>query len=358
MGAIADGRLFPEHRLAKGARQRTSEPLFKHYGALWLKGCQAKNLKRTTVLRYNGILNKHLFPVFGHLPLSAIDRAQVRQMASRLHVMELEPKTIHNILRTLSAIFSQANEDAIVSHNPATKPSKLVRLRKVGEHMEVYTHEEEVIILDKAKKHLPQYYPFILTLFRSGLREGEAVALTPEDLDLRNRYVVVERNFTAGHLEDSPKSGRRREVDLAQDLVGVLKEHLALQAAEAAMLDRPRPRWLFTSAQGEIIRSNNFRDRIWKPLLQEAEIRYRCVHAIRHTFATRLIMRGARLVYVQKQLGHSSIQITVDLYTHWIKRAERERTLEVDRLVEPPGHPEDGTFGGTRLISASEGTET
>jgi len=46
-------------------------------------------------------------------------------------------------------------------------------------------------------------------------------------------------------------------------------------------------------------------------------------------------MNGAKLVYVQKLLGHSSIQITVDLYTHWIKRAERERTLEVDTAATP-----------------------
>ena len=55
---------------------------------------------------------------------------------------------------------------------------------------------------------------------------------------------------------------------------------------------------------------------MWKSLLKKANLRYRTIHATQHTFATRMIMNGAKLVYVQKQLGHSSIQITVDLYTH------------------------------------------
>lgn len=187
------------------------------------------------------------------------------------------------------------------------------KLKKVGEHLEVFDHDEEMLILKTAKEYCPHYYPFVLTLFRTGLREGEAVALMPTDLDVRSRYVVIERNFTAGQfLSDSPKSGKRREVDLAVDLVVVLKDHMALQEAEAALTGRPRSKWLFNTPQGHIIRSNNFRDRVWGPLLKKAGLRRRTIHATRHTFATRLIMAGAPLTYVQKQLGHSSIQITVD----------------------------------------------
>jgi len=59
-----------------------------------------------------------------------------------------------------------------------------------------------------------------------------------------------------------------------------------------------------------------------------------------------MIIGGANLVYVSRQLGHSSIQITVDLYTHWIERSERGHTLDVDRLQVPPFQPDGVTFGG------------
>ena len=74
---------------------------------------------------------------------------------------------------------------------------------------------------------------------------------------------------------------------------------------------------------------------VWTESEEIAEIttKYRNVHAIRHTYATRMIMAGANLVYVQKQLGHSTIQLTVDTYTHWIEEVERGSILEVDRLL-------------------------
>jgi integrase len=335
-GAAADGRLFPEQ---EQAQHRTM--LFHRFAKNWLESRRTKQLKRSTLRRYEGLLAQHLLPAFGHLPLASIDRAKVRALANHAHALGLKPKTIHNIVRALSSVFSQAIEEGLMLQNPAHKPSALIQLPKKGEHVEVFTHEEEVHLLEVARHACPRHYPFILALFRTGARFGEAVALMPEDINFRDRYVVIQRNFTMGFLADSPKSGRRREVDLSQDLLLVLKEHVAVQEAEAALLGRPRPKWLFANPGGSIIRSNNFRDRVWKPLLRKAGLDYRWIHATRHTFATRLIVEDANLVYVQKQLGHSSIQITVDLYTHWIRRAERKNTLDVDRLLAPPigSHP-------------------
>ncbi len=73
-------------------------------------------------------------------------------------------------------------------------------------------------------------------------------------------------------------------------------------------------------------------------------LQYRNVHAIRHTYATRMIMAGANLVYVRKQLGHSTIGLTVDLYTHWIQEADRGRTLEVERLIPQPDEVRSALF--------------
>lgn len=111
---------------------------------------------------------------------------------------------------------------------------------------------------------------FILLLFRTGLREGEAIALRPEDLDLRKRYVWIQRNFTAGQLSDTPKSRQSRKVDLSHDLVAVLKDYSVVQEAEAMLNERPSRKWLFTTPGGDMIRSNNFRERVWKPILEAA----------------------------------------------------------------------------------------
>jgi integrase len=220
--------------------------------------------------------------------------------------------------------------------------------------VDVFTHAEECVILDTVKARLPAYYTFLLLLFRTGLRVGEAVALKAQDIDLRSRYVLIERNFTHGHLEETPKGGRSRRVDLTRDLLAVLRDHLTLQDAEAALDAARRSPWLCPSPQGQLISANNFRDRVWKPLLRRLGLRYRTVQAIRHTYATRLIMAEANIVYVQHQLGHSTIKLTVDTYTHWLELAKRQHTLQVDRLMDAPREEEPRDEGVTQGVTATQ----
>ncbi|MCA9454318.1 MAG: site-specific integrase [Nitrospiraceae bacterium] len=361
-GRALEGRLFPEQearRQEEALKQRDAETeqqrrdaeaaavvTLKAYGETFMKAKRAAGLKHTTIKRYDSILRIHLTPAFGALPLAEVTRGKVRELVSSLSEDGRKPKTIKNVLLCLSALFTEALEDGHVQHNPALKTSKLIKTGKCGEEVDTFSHEEECRVLQTTKEKYPHYYPFILLLFRTGMREGEAVALRPEDLDLRKRYVWVQRNFTAGQLSNTPKSRQKRKVDLAHDLVAVLRDYLVVREAEAMLNERTAEEWLFTTPGGDMIRSNNFRDRVWKPLLRAAGIPYRWIHATRHAFASRMILSGANVVYVQRQLGHASIQLTVDTYTHWLKESERGQNLEVDRLSTPFGDGV-GTLPGT-----------
>ena len=330
-GKIADKKPIPEQETAA-----PTVPLFADYAKSWLAACQAKGLKQTTLRDYRSIVNIRLIPAFGLLPLDQVTRDQVRELVANQKIVGNKPKTIRNVLVPLSAIYEQAIEDGRNVQNPARKPAKLVKSPKRTIEG-VFTQAEAELVLHAFKTHQPHYYPFALMLFRTGMREGEVVALQPGDLDLRSRHVLTQRNLASGlFMEESPKNGKARSADLAVDLVPVLKDHLAMREAEAALSGQPVSPWLFTTPGQKLIRSNNFRDRVWRPLLKALGLRYRTVHAIRHTYATSMIMDRASLVYVQRQLGHSSITITVDTYTHWIEAAERGDVLEVDRLSRVP----------------------
>jgi integrase len=366
-GRALEGRLFPEQEArrqeevqkqqdAETERQRRDAEAaavvtLKAYGETFMKAKQAAGLKYTTLKRYDSILRIHLTPALGPLPLAEVSRAMVRELVASLSEGRRKPKTIKNVIGCLSALYNDAIEDGHVQHNPALKVSRLIKTGKCGEEVDTFSHEEECRVLATAKEKYPHYYPFILFLFRTGTREGEAVALRPEDLDLRKRYVWIQRNFTAGQLSNTPKSRKKRKVDLSHDLVAVLRDYLVVREAEAMLNEGLAREWLFTTPGGAMIRSNNFRDRVWKPLLKAAGVPYRWMHATRHAFASRMILSGANVVYVQRQLGHASIQLTVDTYTHWLKESERGQTLEVDRLSIPFGETVGtlpGTFDGVR----------
>ena len=352
MGRIAEGRLFPEREAAL----RAAGPGFSDYAETWLTTGTGR-WKQSTSAGNRSIVKTHLVPRFGAQRLTAIDRAAVRGLASALTDKGLTSKTIHNVVVALSGIFTQAQEDGLVTGSPAGRPALLVRKTRTRDGIDVFTAAEERLILAAAKESVPAYYAFILFLFRTGCRVGEATALRPEDLDLRSRYVRVERSFSSSkNWGTSPKNGRKRQLDLAADLVPMLKAHLAIQTAEEALRGTAGAPWLFGTPTGTIIRSNNFRDRIWRPLLKKLGLRYRCVHATRHTFASRLIVKGANLVNVQRQFGHSSISVTVDTYTHWNESVTRGRVLDVDRLAEDEA-TDAGTFAGTSGGSRGEVVE-
>jgi integrase len=315
-GRAAERRLFPEQEHEERERLKNETPLFRDYAPIWLQDCRTKGLKYSTLLRYEGILEKHLIPAFGDLRMDEISREKVRELACSLKAAQAAPKTIHNVIRVLSAIFTLAYENKPLPFNPARNPSKLVKLRK-GRRAEVFSHEEEILILDKVKATLPHWYPFVLLLFRTGLREGEAVALEPGI-------------WICGAGRSGSSATIRRDTRRTRRRTGKSGRWIWWTPSRAIWRFRKPKRWR-PAGRG---RGGCSRRR-------KGTLSGRTISGI--GYATRLIMNGANLVYVQKQLGHSSIKITVDLYTHWIEAVDRGHTREVDRLMLVPG---GGTSGG------------
>ena len=112
----------------------------------------------------------------------------------------------------------------------------------------------------------------------------------------------------------------------------VLKQHLVTQVLEAMGRGQPQPTWVFCNEMGNMVDPDNLRHRMFYRLLEKTGIRRIRIHDLRHTFATRLLMNGESPAYVKEQMGHSSIQVTVDLYCHWIPGSNRQA---VDRLDIP-----------------------
>jgi integrase len=107
------------------------------------------------------------------------------------------------------------------------------------------------------------------------------------------------------------------------------------------------PGWVFTSEDGTLMDPDNFRRRVWEKLLQKAGFRHLRLHDLRHTFASLLIQQGESLAYVKEQMGHHSIQVTVDIYGHLVPGGNK---AAVDRLDEEADAPVSTTI---RNLSAT-----
>ena len=191
--------------------------------------------------------------------------------------------------------------------------------------------EEETVFLQAVQTHAAGFYPLFLFLLRTGCRIGEAVALQPGDIDFRGRFIEIRRNYTNGRLT-TPKNGKTRRIDLSRRLAEVLKEHLTRLELEAMAASVQKSEWVFCNEQGNILDPDNLRHRVFYKILEKAGLRRIRLHDLRHTFCSRLIANGESLAYIKEQMGHSSIQVTVDLYGHLVPGSNKQA---VDRLDEP-----------------------
>ena len=194
----------------------------------------------------------------------------------------------------------------------------LRRSRKDGDERrapeaEFLTRVELSTFLATCHRLFPYWYPFVLLLARTGMRLGEALGLEWGDVDFNGRFAQVRRSIVERRVE-TPKSGKSRRIDLSLHLTETLRVLRHRQRKVALQAGNPAPVRLFPGVDPD-----NFRKRDWQRLLEKAELRQVPIKALRHTFASLLIAQGESLAYVRDQLGHHSIQITVDHYGIWCR---------------------------------------
>ena len=306
---------------------------FEQYAKQWLTAHAAQACKFSTKRIYESNLKRHIYPVLGSRPIQQIARADCRTLIAVCRDKKLSPKSIENLCRTVSSVLSQAVEDGLLSANPAFRLGRYYRRRdEVTPKLVSLTREEAARFLAAARTHFPRAYPLFLCALRTGLRLGELLGLQWGDVDFHGRFLEVRRNLVAGRLT-TPKNRRSRRVDMSTQLTETLRTLRVARKAEALRRGWGRvPKWVFCTEDGGPLDGDNLRTRVFYKVLERAELRAIRFHDLRHTFASLLIAQGESLAYVRDQLGHASIQLTVDTYGHLIPGTNRQA---VDRLDDP-----------------------
>jgi integrase len=322
----------------------------REYMARWLETHARLRCKPSTVRHYRQILTRYWEPLLGGLPLTAtaLTRERIRAGLGGL-ASTLRSSTIRcGPLVALRTCLAGAVEDGLLPVNPAARLGRVVRSDvEARETVDPFTQDELSALLRCAETDWPAFYPVLLTLARTGLRFGELAGLEPDDLDFRERAVCVRRGVYRG-VVSTTKTGKARRVDMSRQLAATLQGLLTLRQAEAVVSGQAPSRFLFPGPDGGPIEYRRALE-TWRAILRRSGVRYRGLHALRHTFATLLLQHGEPLPYVRDQLGHHSIKLTVDTYGHLIPGANRQAVDRLDtwepRAEAPvPGDPEPASI--------------
>jgi integrase len=322
-----------EARLALGDFQILVEKksvTFTEYANRWLREHAEVHCKPSTVASYRQLLRLYITPEFGAARIDEISRDRVKEFLSRLvSIGKLSRNTLRLILCTLRTIFNHAIDDGLVGQNSAARLGRLTKTERPQFQATALTRAEAESLLNAAKEICPEFYPLFLTALRAGLRRGEVVAFKWGDIQFgendedKNRYILVQRNYAEGRFT-TPKSRKARRVDLSKELRRTLLELRDKRLLEAFLKGQGSiaDDLVFPSKAGTVLDPANLVHYHFLPAIEKAGLRRIRFHDLRHTFGSLLIQQGASLTYVKEQMGHSSIQVTVDTYGHLIPGAD------------------------------------
>jgi integrase len=329
-----------------GLFETATAEAFETYATRWLEDGEAGR-KASTHRFYAFNLKLHIVPIVGSRPIAAVSRADCRELLAACRQKGLKLASLKGVQRTLSAVLSQAVEDQLLPANPAFRMGKYLRPGdEPRAQIQPFSVLEAHTFLTTVQRAAPTYYPFFLMALRTGMRLGELLAVQWGDVDFAGRLIEVRRNLVGGRIT-STKNTNRRRVDLSLKLAEALREHRTAQKAASLKAGRRLPAWIFTNTEGQPLDGDNLRNRVFYGLLATAKLRPIRFHDLRHTFASHLIQNGEPLTYVKEQMGHSSIQVTVDVYGHLVPSANRAAVDKLDAVPVATSDEQDrGAAGG------------
>jgi len=337
-----------------------AETPLEDYGKAWLE-IKQDEIKPSTLTSYEYVLRVHILPALGKVQLGKLSRGAVKIFLSRKTKSGLSKDTVRIIHATLHAMLEEAVEDGIIPMNVA-KTKKGKKTLKYGkakaerqQRMKRLTFSRETLslFLETTEREAPEYYPLFLCLARTGLRIGEAIGLQIGDLDFVNFGIEVQRNIVKGKI-GTPKNDLTRTVDMSQQLAQVL-ERLVTKRKEQILrlgkfVEELGDMWLFQNRDGGYLDDSKVR-KVFARLLTKARLPKRNPHFLRHSFASLLIAQGESLAYVKDQMGHSSIDVTVDIYGHLVPGANRQA---VNRLDDPEHEPGEKKAYGNKVETSDD----
>lgn len=270
----------------------------------------------STILRRDGIMKKHLGPLFGDMALTQIHRTHIAQAIKNWTDTGLAPRSVINHLNVMRPVFAEAMLQNIIVRNPMEgikRPKAKVVQRNP------LTPEQCNALLETID---PRYEYAIHLVLATGLRWGEFANMKIRDFKPFSNTVMVTDSKTAAGI---------RELPLAPEDTLRISKHIAETGRNGADADSP----LFTSPDGKALHHSNFRRRVFQPACFKAGLNGITFHDLRRTHATMLVAEGHDAKVVQERMGHVSVSTTLEYYAKATAQGKLNAAGAKERYLKP-----------------------
>lgn len=294
----------------------------------WLKTIAKPRVSENTFTGYESQL-RHVKNGLGNGRLTLLRAQDIQRLYGTL-----TPSVAKHVHAPLSSALSQAVRWHLIHSNPC---DAVDLPRHKADEIQALTREEAGRLMAIPSRHRV-LFAFLLD---AGCRPSEAFGLKWSDLDLETGRVTIQRTLQwhnkkqggGWYFEETKTKTSRRSVPLATGTLQQLREHRAAQA-EALLKLGVRTDLMFASSEGGPIYRRNLLKRHFKPLLKAAKLpETLTLYCLRHTCATLLLQAGVHPKIVSERLGHASIVLTLDTYSHVLPTMQDEATAQIERML-------------------------
>ena len=301
----------------------------------WLDGYARVHCSERTFEGYQSIVERHLVPALGHVLLKQLHPQQIAEYYGKARE-SLSAVTVHHHHRVLSESLKYAVRMGYLGRNPCEAVVPPSPRRKA---MRTLTPIEVAVLLEAASGS--RYYPIIYTALNTGLRQAELLGLRWRDIDLDMLSIsvaqVLYKRRGVCQFKEPKTSHSRRRVAMTPKLALFLREYragrerLCRELGRAFSLDD----LVFADVEGRPI-DPGVLTHAFARTVRRAGLEGVRFHDLRHTFASLMLLRGARPKVISEALGHSSVAFTMDTYSHIIEGMQQDAMALLDEIM-PPG---------------------
>lgn len=282
--------------------QFSIEMTFKSLYSLYHSDMESR-IKKTTMETKEYIVNTKLLPFFEKMKVKDIKPIHIRKWQTDLLKMEYSKTYLKTIYNQLTAIFNYAIRFHNLDKNPCHIAGSIGK--KDADEMQILSLQEFNKMIDCVTDKENKF--FYIILFWTGMRKGELLALTYEDVDFENKTIMINKNFQIVKKErliTDPKTPRGRRVIAVNDIVLNCIKELWSTSYKPNKTDK-----IFYLSKDSLKRQLD-------TACKKAGVPRIRVHDLRHSHASYLLSNGVNIVILSRRLGHEKVQTTLNIYCH------------------------------------------
>lgn len=308
----------------------------------WMKIYKEKSVRPNTKREYTHIYSKSISPYIGNRNINSLVKSDIQWLIDKAHEDNYKYERQNKIKVILVDMFSRAIEDDLMIKNPASGVKLRADKKIIAKALSL---EDQNIFFDFCKNTF--YDNLFNVAVNTGLRPGELFALQLSDVDMEDGYIDVNKTLVyqkyldderkTFHVEPPKTKQSYRKVPINRVCRNYLERQFELKKVVSQKRPKQQNEYLFVTKFNTPLNSVIYSDAIKAVVRQinlirplENQFEVFSGHTFRHTFATRCFESGVNGKVVQAYLGHASLKMTMDLYTHV---TEEKSSLDIEKIV-------------------------